>query len=168
MARKTNSRLLDGGDSFPELQLELSDGKILTLPAELSQPFNVIIVNRGFWCPYCVAQLVAFQSGLAKLTAEGVGVVSFCAEPREAVAAGVAQHGLQFPVARCECVDEVAEALGCYYEPAPAQMAPHLHAAGFVLAPRGKVLTAVYSSGAIGRLSWQDVLGLVRYVKAHS
>lgn len=168
MARKTNARLLDAGDLFPTLQLELLDGNRLTLPSGLTQPFNAIIVNRGFWCPYCVAQLTAFQAGLSGLAAEGIGVISFSAEPREVAAAGATQHGLEFPIGHGASVDEIAETLGCYYEPAPAHTSPHLHAAGFVLAPGGKVLTAVYSSGAIGRLSWQDVLGLVRYVKAHS
>lgn len=168
MARKANARLLDGGDIFPALQLELIDGKRLALPSDLSQPFNAIIVNRGFWCPYCVAQLVAFQSGLPRLEQEGIGVVSFSAEPRDTVRDGVARHGLKFPVGHSVSVDQIAETLGCYYEPSPTHTGPHLHAAGFVLGPEGKVLTAVYSSGAIGRLSWQDVLGFVRYVKAHS
>src|SRR5215510_2395181 len=98
MARKTTARLLDTGDTFPTIQLNLIDGNGLTLPSGLSQPFNAILVNRGFWCPYCVAQLVAFQSGLSRLAAEGIGVASFSAEPRDVVAAGVAQHRLEFPV----------------------------------------------------------------------
>jgi len=35
-----------------------------------------------------------------------------------------------------------------------------------VLDPDGKVITAVYSSGAIGRLVAEDVIGFVRYVKS--
>jgi hypothetical protein len=58
--------------------------------------------------------------------------------------------------------------LGVYYEPRPASGSPHLHAAGFVLGPGGTVLLAVYSSGAIGRLVWQDVLGYVKYLRSHS
>lgn len=30
--------------------------------------------------------------------------------------------------------------------------------------PEGKILVSVYSSGAIGRLNWQDVVPLVQYV----
>jgi len=36
-----------------------------------------------------------------------------------------------------------------------------------VLAPDGSAVTAVYSSGAIGRLVPDDVVGLVRYMKDH-
>ena len=39
---------------------------------------------------------------------------------------------------------------------------------GFVLDRRGKVIVSVYSSGAIGRLVPEDVLGLVRYLREHA
>ena len=42
----------------------------------------------------------------------------------------------------------------------------YLESTGFVLAPDGKVVTAVYSSGAIGRLIPEDVAGLVAYIKS--
>lgn len=168
MARKPNAPLLDAGDLFPTLTLTLTDGSRLTLPAELSRAHNVVLVNRGAWCPFCVAQLRAFQAGLAKLAEEGIGVVSLSADPREQAAAVVAGQRLTFPVAYGAPVDATAAALGVYYDPHPTDKAPYLHSAGFVLGPGGTVLLAVYSSGAIGRLVWQDVLGLVKYVKAHA
>ena len=54
MARKASARLLDAGDTFPELELTLADGRRLRLPEELTQPFNVVLVNRGAWCPFCI------------------------------------------------------------------------------------------------------------------
>jgi hypothetical protein len=36
-----------------------------------------------------------------------------------------------------------------------------------VLDPEGRVITAVYSSEAIGRLVPDDVAGFVQYVKSH-
>jgi hypothetical protein len=36
---------------------------------------------------------------------------------------------------------------------------------GVVLDPGGQVIVSVYSSGAIGRLVPQDVIGLIRYVR---
>lgn len=168
MARKTNARLLDAGDSFPALELSVTDGRQLRLPSDLTQPFNVVLVNRGAWCPFCIGQLKAFQSGLSKLAQEGIGVVSFSTDTREKAAVVVAENKLEFPVGYGASVDAVAEALGVYYEPKPSHTAPYLHSAGFVLGPGGKVVNAVYSSGAIGRLVWQDVLGLVQYIKSHS
>ena len=49
-----------------------------------------------------------------------------------------------------------------------ASVAPYFQSTGFVVGPGNRVLTAVYSSGAIGRLVWQDVLGFVKYVKSHA
>jgi peroxiredoxin len=169
MARKATAPLLDAGDTFPALELTLTDGRRLSLPGDLSRPHNVVLVNRGAWCPYCVAQLKAFQSGLAKLVHEDIGVVSVSADPCDQASAVVAELHLEFPVACGASVDTVAEALGVYYDPHPTHTAtPHLQAAGFVLGPGGTVLLAVYSSGAIGRLAWQDVLGFVKYVRSHS
>ena len=44
----------------------------------------------------------------------------------------------------------------------------YLQSTGFVLDPGGKVIVSVYSSGAIGRLAPDDVVGLVRYLRGHS
>jgi peroxiredoxin len=168
MPRKPNAPLLDAGDRFPALELTLTDGRQLSLPAGLEGPYNVILVNRGAWCPFCMGQLRAFQAGLAKLAEEGIAVISLSADPRDQALAVVAEHGLQFPVAYGASVDGLAEALGVYYELRSPHRAAHLHSAGFVLGPGGTVLLAVYSSGAIGRLVWQDVLGLVKYLRSHS
>jgi len=53
---------------------------------------------------------------------------------------------------------------GAFVNPDPV----YLQSAGFVLDPAGKVVVSVYSSGAIGRLVPQDVLGLVRYLREHA
>jgi hypothetical protein len=58
----------------------------------------------------------------------------------------------------------VAALTGAYVNPEPL----HLQTTGFVLDPKGKVITAVYSSGAIGRLAADDVAGLVQYVRSHA
>ena len=168
MARKPNAPLLDAGDTLPVLELTLTDGRSLTLPSDLSRPYNVVLVNRGAWCPFCVAQLRAFQSGLARLSEEGIGVVSLSSDAREQASAMVDGHRLEFPVACGASVDTVPERWGVYYDPHPTHAPPHLQSAGFVLGPGGTVLLAAYSSGAIGRLVWQDVLGLVKYLKSHA
>ena len=50
--------------------------------------------------------------------------------------------------------------------PRPAPVYPQ--SAGFVFDPAGKVVVSVYSSGAIGRLVPDDVVGLVRSLREHS
>ena len=57
---------------------------------------------------------------------------------------------------------EIAASTGAYVNDSPR----YLQSTGFVLDPDGKVITAVYSSGAIGRLVADDVVGFVRYVKS--
>ena len=168
MARKSDARLLDAGDPFPPLELTLTDGRHLVLPIDLGQPYNAVLVNRGSWCPYCVTQLTGFQAGLTRLAQAGIGVVSLSADPQEKAAAMVSDQKLEFPVAFGASVRGVAEVLGVYYDPHPTDKAPYLQSAGFVLGPGENVLTAVYSTGAIGRLVWQDVLGFVQYLKSHS
>src|SRR5690348_940491 len=167
MARNPSAALLDVGDLFPRLELTLVDGRRLTVPDGLPRAYNVVLINRGAWCPFCIGQLRAFQAGLGRLAEEGIGVLSITADARDQALAMVAEHQLGFPVACGAPVERIADALGVYYEPHPPSGPPHFHAAGFVLGPAGTVLLGVYSSGAIGRLVWQDVLGYVKYVRSH-
>jgi hypothetical protein len=44
----------------------------------------------------------------------------------------------------------------------------YLQSTGFLLDPAGKAVVSVYSSGAIGRLVPEDVIGMVRYLRNHS
>jgi hypothetical protein len=47
-------------------------------------------------------------------------------------------------------------------------LAPGDQSTGFVLDPTGSVIVSVYSSGAIGRLVPDDVVGLIRYTREHT
>jgi hypothetical protein len=47
MARKPNARLLDSGDTFPALDITLTDGNRLRLPADLTRPYDAVLLNRG-------------------------------------------------------------------------------------------------------------------------
>lgn len=167
MARM-NTRLLDAGDTFPSLTIQTVDGRAMAIPGDLPLPFNVVLVSRGSWCPFCNAQLRSFQAGLGKLAEEGIGVVSFSTDPLDKAAGVVAEHHLTFPVGYGVALGEVATALGVFFDPEPGFTQPYLQSSGFVLAPGGKVLLASYSTGPIGRLVWQDVIGFVQYVKSHS
>jgi hypothetical protein len=58
----------------------------------------------------------------------------------------------------------VAEETGAFVNEYPL----YLQSTGFVLDPQGKVIVSVYSSGAIGGLVPEDVIGLVRYLRDHA
>ena len=59
--------------------------------------------------------------------------------------------------------DEISAATGAYI----SEDAAYLQSTGFVLDRQGRILTAVYSSGAIGRLVPEDVAGFVQYIESH-
>ena len=154
---------LENGQKFPSLQLPLVDGGKLSLPGDLAGDFAVVLIYRGSWCPYCNAQLSAFSRAKDDLDAAGIKVVALSVDDAATSAELVAKRRLNFPVAHSADAGEVADAVGAYVNEDPR----YLQSTGFVLAPDGTVMTAVYSSGAIGRLLPEDVLGLVRYVKDH-
>jgi peroxiredoxin len=155
---------LHNGQPFPSLQLPLVGGGTLSLPDDLAGDFGVVLIYRGAWCPYCNAQLAAFSRAREDLDAAGIRVVAFSVDDEGTTAELVRKRRLGFPVAHSAELDKVADVLDAYVNEDPR----YLQSTGFVLAPDGTVLTAVYSSGAIGRLVPEDVVGLVRYVKEHS
>jgi len=165
MARIGN-KILDTGDKFPSLKLKTLDGTEIETPGGFKNPWNVILFYRGFWCPFCKAQLKSFQNGLEKLSAEGIGVLAVSVDSLDHAKETRKETGATFPIAYGVPVKETAEAIGAFYDAAPTHTAPYLHSTGFVLGPDGKVVVSVYSSSAIGRLAWQDVLALVQYIKS--
>lgn len=76
----------------------------------------------------------------------------------------VDECGIDFPVGYGADAKAVSEATGCFYE----ERRQILHSTGYVLRPDGSVAVGVYSTGPIGRLVWQDVLGLVQFYKKRS
>jgi peroxiredoxin len=154
---------LNPGDRFPALTLSLPGGDELTLPDALSGGFGVVLAYRGAWCPYCNAQLRAFQRSLDTLTELGTRVVAFSVDDEATTQATIDKHHLTFPVGYGADARKVSEAVGSFINPDPE----YLQSTGFVLDPDGKVIVSVYSSGAIGRLVPEDVAGLIRYVREH-
>jgi peroxiredoxin len=155
--------LLSPGDQFPSLTIALPGGDELALPAALAGHYGVVLIYRGSWCPYCNAQLRAFQRDLDKLTELDTRVVALSADDEATTQTTVAKHHLTFPVGYGADAQEVSKAVGSFVNPEPE----HLQSTGFVLDPDGRVIVSVYSSGAIGRLVPEDVIGLIRYVREH-
>jgi peroxiredoxin len=162
-ARTRTPTVLHNGDSFPTLTIGALGDRQISLPGDLAGSFGVVLFYRGSWCPYCVAQLSAFGRAEATLRALEIRIVAVSADDEAAAAALAAQHKIPFPIGYGADVDEMAAATGAYVSHQPR----HLQSTGFVLDPAGKILTAVYSSLAIGRLVADDVAGFVRYVRSH-
>ena len=156
--------LLSPGDKFPRIDLALVGGGTLALPDAFAGRFGVVLFNRGAWCPFCTGQLRAFQHAAKKLDALGVSVASVSVDD-EATAAGlVADNDLTFPVGHSADAHALAAATGAFVNEDPL----YVQSTGFLLDPSGNVVISVYSSGAIGRLVPEDVLGLVKYVQEHA
>lgn len=156
--------LLKPGDLFPNLTVPAAGGAMLALPDALAGHFGVVLFFRGAWCPYCNAQLSAFQRASARLAAVDASVVAVSVDDEATTADLIGSHGIEFPVGHSADARALAEATGAFVNDAPT----YLQSTGFVLDPTGKVVVAVYSNGAIGRLVPEDVVGLVRYVREHA
>ena len=154
--------LLSPGDRFPDLDIPRVGGGTISLPGDLAGSFGVVLVNRGSWCPYCNTQLAAFQRAQERLAGAGVRVVSFSVDDEAAAAALVDKHKLAFPVGHSADADKVAATIGSFVNAEPK----YLQSTGFLLDPEGTVVLSVYSSGAIGRLVPEDVVGMVEYIQS--
>lgn len=154
---------LRNGDAFPILTLNAVAGGRIVLPDALAGSFGVVLIYRGSWCPYCNAQLASFSRASDAFDSLGIKVVALSVDEKDAAEALVRKHHLRFPVGYGVDVDAIAAKTGAYTD----DQRRYLQSSGFVLDPVGRVITAVYSSSAIGRLVADDVAGLIRYITTH-
>jgi peroxiredoxin len=156
--------VLHPGDTFPTITVTPTEGAAFLLPDSLSGHFGIVLFYRGFWCPYCNAQLKAFQRAADDLAEVDARVVALSVDDEATTRELVAKHGLAFPVGHSADAKVVAEATGAFVNSDPV----FLQSTGFVLDPSGRVVVSVYSSGAIGRLVPEDVVGMIRYLRDQS
>jgi alkyl hydroperoxide reductase subunit AhpC len=96
-----------------------------------------------------------------RLAEMDVTVVALSVDDEATTHGLIARHGLRFPVGHGADAWAIADATGAFVNDDPL----FLQSTGFVLDPGGRVVVCVYSSGAIGRLVPQDVIGLIRYLR---
>lgn len=154
---------LHNGDQFPPLTVPAVGGGSISLPDHLAGSYGIVLIYRGSWCPYCNAQLASFSRAGETLAELDARVVALSVDDEATAAQLVAKHKLNFPVGHSADAEKVAAATGAYLNQDPR----YLQSTGFVLVPDGTVLTAVYSSAAIGRLVPDDVAGFIRHTKQH-
>ena len=106
-------------------------------------------------------QLAAFERAQDKLREDGIAVVVASVDSLDRARETVEKQSLTYPVGYGLPVKETAATLGAFYE----ERRSVLQSTGFVVKPDGTIAVAQYSSGPIGRLVWQDVLGLVQFYK---
>jgi peroxiredoxin len=156
--------LLNPGDAFPPITIDDVNGDQIIVPDALAGHYGVVLLFRGSWCPYCNAQLRAFQRAQARLAELDARVIAISVDDAATTRGLIEKHSLTFPVGHSADAAGIAHATGAFVNPDPV----YLQSTGFVLDPDGRVLVSVYSSGAIGRLVPEDVVGLIRYVREHA
>ncbi len=156
--------LLKPGDAFPLITVTPVDAEPIDLPQTFDGHFGVVLFFRGAWCPYCNAQLRAFQRAAEKLANADVKLIALSVDDEITTRELIAEHGLEFPVGHSADAHVIAGATGAFLNPEPV----HIQSTGFILDPDGQVIVSVYSSGAIGRLVPDDVLGMITYLREHA
>jgi peroxiredoxin len=156
--------LLKPGEKFPQLTIDVLGGTTLTFPDAFEGDFGTLLFLRGAWCPYCNAQLSAFQRSAEKFAQARIRVAAVSVDDKPTTLALADKHRLTFPLGYGADAHALAELTGAFINPDPV----FVQSTGFVLDPQGKVVVSVYSSGAIGRLLPADVLGYVKGLQEHA
>jgi hypothetical protein len=132
---------LDSGETLPTLSMDTVAHGRLTVPDHFG--------------------LAAFERAQNKFRDEDISVVAASTDPFEKAKETVTEHSLTLPVGYGLPLVETAATFGAFYE----ERRGFLQATGFVVKPDKTIVVAQYSSGPIGRLVWQDILGLVQFYK---
>ena len=153
---------LQNGQTFPAVDVLAAGGGTISIPQSLGGSYGVVLIYRGAWCPFCQAQLAGFQRASEKLAEAGIKVVALSVDDEATTVGTIEKFKLSFPVGHSASAEKVASITGAYTNYSPR----YLQTTDFLLAPDGKILNAVYSSGPIGRLVAEDVIGMVTYLKS--
>ena len=89
-------------------------------------------------------------------------MTAFSVDNEATTVGSIAKRKLRFPLGHGADADKISAATGAYTNDKPH----YPQATGFLLAPDGSILNAVYSSGSIGRPVPDDVAGMVAYLKS--
>lgn len=158
---------LQNGQRFPHLEIPAVGGGVLDLPQDLAGSYAVVLIYRGHWCPFCNEQMASFAGATEALEKEGIKVVAFSVDDEATTKEFAVKHNIPFKMGHSAKLETIVAATGCYQSEHP-QRGRFLENTGFVLAPDGTVINAVYSSRAIGRLVPNDVLRLVAFMKSQA
>src|ERR1700722_19311032 len=111
--------LLNPGDPFPRLTISTTDGKALTIPDAFAGDFAVVLFNRGAWCPFCTAQLRAFERAGAALAETGIRVAALSVDDKDTASDMAARNKLTFPVGYGADARALAALTGAFVNPDP-------------------------------------------------
>jgi len=108
--------------------------------------------------------LASYNDRLADFESRDVDLIIASVDPLPIVERLASELGLGFPLGYGLNKEEVSAATGAFYEAKgifEAGKAGFLHATGFILDNDGMIRLALYSTGAMGRLTPDDCLGYI-------
>jgi peroxiredoxin len=108
--------------------------------------------------------LASYGEHTAEFESRDVKLIAASVDPLPLVEELSSKLDLHFPLGYSLDKEQVASATGAFYEArgsSDVNRAGFLHATGFILDDDGKVRLALYSTGAMGRLTPQDCLGYI-------
>ncbi|MGH9557443.1 MAG: peroxiredoxin-like family protein [Terriglobales bacterium] len=108
-------RILPVGAVAPAFELPDRNGKPVSSADLLSRGRLVIAFFRGRWCPYCIAELDAFEAALPRIREAGASLVAISPQTVRQTDFLVDQHRFSFPVLS-DAGNRVARAFGPVYE----------------------------------------------------
>jgi peroxiredoxin len=163
---ETAKHILINGETCPDLSLPSVSHGTVSLSEYTKGARSVVLFYRGNWCPFCNAQLNAFQRKLSEFEKLGVRIIAISADPLDEAKQTVEKHRLTFPVLYGASPASIAKTFGAYMD--NNEHGAYVNSTDFILQPNGTVAIAVYSSGAIGRIFPDDALGLIKYMQSQS
>jgi peroxiredoxin len=111
---------LEAGDAMPVFALPNAEGQFVTSDELLRTGPLVISFNRGQWCPFCVAELVALSEALPEFKALGANLVAISPEVGGAALTLKRQNGFAFEVL-CDIDHGVSLAFGLLFRLPPGE-----------------------------------------------
>jgi peroxiredoxin len=104
--------------------------------------------------------LLDFQRSIAEFEKKDIRIIAASSDTEEDTGKTVDKYGLTFSIGYGLIPSEVSAITGAFFN----LQKNHLHATGFIVSPESKIENAVYSSGAIGRLTASDCLAFIKYM----
>jgi peroxiredoxin len=106
--------------------------------------------------------LADFAAHTVDYTKEQVRLIAFSADDREHAREVQEKHDIAFALGYGVDAEAFARATGCYYDPDDH----YLHASGYIVRPDGTIASAVYATGAVGRLRAEEALEQAKFFRS--
>jgi len=97
-AKEIAAGSLKAGEAFPEFELPDAEGRLVSLAELLAKGPLVVSFFRGDWCPYCTAELHAYQAALPEFQRIGAQLVAVTPDTRAAFVSQKRRHGLAYQI----------------------------------------------------------------------